>query len=125
YLDGRAIRVGERRRERLAQLQGLGKQDAWREALRSPRLERRKDALLQLGTQAAHRAQPLRLSRLAQRLGRVDAQLVVQLARALGPQAGEAHDRDQARRKLGAQLLRGGDRAAVEQRADLLWHRGA
>src|SRR5947208_1118668 len=55
YLDGRAIRVGERRRERLAQLQGLGKQDAWREALRSPRLESRKDALLQLGTQSEHR----------------------------------------------------------------------
>ena len=62
-------------------------------------------ALLELRAQPAHGAQPLCERGRAQRLERVDAQLGVQQARALGPQAGQARDRDQAGREPRAQLL--------------------
>ena len=44
-------------------------------------------------------------------------------ARALGPEAGQLHHRDQPRRDAGAQLLRGGDVARLVQRLELLLER--
>jgi hypothetical protein len=47
----------------------------------------------------------------------------VQQAGALGAEAGQVCDRDQARRELGPQPLRSGDRAGVDEREDLLLQR--
>ena len=86
-------------------------------------LERREHAFLELGAEPAHGAQALRERGLAQRLRRVDAELGVQQPRALRAEAGQARDRDQARRELRAQLLRRGDRAGLHQREDLFLER--
>ena len=59
--------------------------------------ERLEDRLLELGPEAAHVAQLLGLGRRAQALERVDAELVVELAGALGPEAGQAREVDEAR----------------------------
>ena len=85
--------------------------------------ERLEQLLLRLGAEAAQAAQLLRLGRLAQLLERVDAELVVQAARALGPEAGQVHHRDQAAGELRAQL-RGLLRVAgLDQHLELLLQR--
>ena len=75
--------------------------------------------LLDLGAEAAQAAQLLLLRRGAQRLERVDAELVVEPARALGAEAGEVHHRDQPARELRAQLLRLRRVARLDQRLEL------
>ena len=65
-----------------------------------------REVLLGLGAEAAQLAQPAVLDRRAQRVERVDAELVVQPPRPLGPEARQVHDRDQADRELRAQLDR-------------------
>jgi hypothetical protein len=79
--------------------------------------------LLELRPEAAHVAQLLGLGRRAQALERVDAELVVELAGALGPEPGQAREVDEAGRDAGAQLLDGRDGAGLEQRLDLLLER--
>ena len=87
------------------------------------RVERRDQGLLGL------RAEPLQLPDLpgargrAQRLQRVDAELLVQPPGALGPEALELRHRHEPRRELGPQLLGGRRRAGVEHRRQLLLER--
>ena len=59
----------------------------------------------------------------AQRIERVDPELVVEPARALGPEARQVHDRDQPARELVAQLLGGRDVAGLVEREELLLER--
>ena len=75
--------------------------------------------LLDLRAEAAQAAQLLLLGGAAQRLERVDAELVVEPARALGPEAGQVHHRDHAARELRAQLLRLRRVAGLDQRLEL------
>ncbi len=81
------------------------------------------EVLLDLGAEAAQPADLARLRRRAQRVERVDAELVVEPPRPLGPEAGQVHHRDQPRRELGAELLGGGDVAGLVERAELLLER--
>ena len=76
-----------------------------------------------LRPEAAHVAQPLGLGRVAQRLERVDAQLVVQRRARLGPSPGRRVMSIRPGRELRAQLLDRRDRAGVQQRLDLLLER--
>ena len=80
---------------------------------------------LRLGLQpeAAQLPDRARLERRPQRVQRVDAELVVELAGALGPEAGQAHELDQARRELRPQLHEGRDVARLVERAQLLLER--
>jgi hypothetical protein len=59
----------------------------------------------------------------AQRLERVDPELVVELAGALGAEAGQVGDGDQSARVLRAQLLGGRDVPGVDERVQLLLER--
>jgi hypothetical protein len=63
------------------------------------------------------------LDRRAQRIERVDPDLVVQPSRPLGPEARQAHDRDQADRDPRAQLDQGRDVAGLVERQHLLLER--
>ena len=87
-----AARSRRPRGERLAELDRPRQEDATR--ARAPRrraapasLERLQHALLELRAEAAHGAQALGQRRLAQRLERVDPELVVKQPRALGAEA--------------------------------------
>jgi hypothetical protein len=81
-------------------------QDARRRAPVEPGCELLEQLLLDLGAEAAQPAQLLLLGRRAQRLERVDPELVVEAARALRAEARQVHHRDQPARELRAQLLR-------------------
>ena len=98
-------------------------QQARRGALGHAGGERLEHRLLELGPEALDAAQPLPLGGRAQRVERVDPQLVVQPARALGPEAGQARQVDQPGRELRAQLLGRRDRPGLEQRVELLLER--
>jgi hypothetical protein len=117
----RAIEIGEA----LADLDRPGQQHARRRALACAFGQRREHAFLELRTEAAHGADALRQRGLAQLLQRVHAELGVQQARPLCAETGQARDRNQTRRELGAQPLRRRDSATVEQREDLLFQRRA
>ena len=120
-------RIGaQRRHDRLADRQRPVQDHADLAAVpgRGP-LQRRADVLLGLGPEAPQVPHPLRLDGRPQRVQRVDAQLVVEHARPLGPQAGQAGDRHQPGRELGPQLLRRRDLAGVDERLDLLLQGGA
>src|ERR1019366_8922163 len=87
------------------------------------RVEAREHARLELGAQPPYVTQALGERGLAQSLRRVDAELGLQEPGTPWSEAGEAGDRDQARGKLGAQSLGGGDGARLRQREDLLLER--
>ena len=74
------------------------------------------------GAEALHVAQLLGLGGGAQRVERVDPEVVVELARALGPEARQARHLDQPRRELRAQRAATGF-ARVEQRDELVLQR--
>ena len=109
----------------VADLQRLVEQHARLRRLADAGRERLEHGLLELRPEAAHVAQLLGLGGRAQALERVDAELVVELAGALGAEAGQARQVDEAGREFAAQLLDGRDRAGVEQRLDLLLERAA
>ena len=91
---------------------------------RRPRARRAaQQVLLDLGAEAAQLADLALLGRGAQRLQRVDPELVVELPGPLGPKPGQVHHRDQAGRELRAQLDRGRDVAGLVERAQLLLER--
>ena len=94
------------------------------ESLEHP-LQRLDHARLELCAKPLHGPKLARKCRFAQRIERVDAKLCVQQPRPLGPEPGQARDRDQPGGHLRAQLLRRRDRARVEQREDLLLERRA
>ena len=79
--------------------------------------------LLGLRAEPAQPPQLLALGRAAQRLERVDAQLVVEAPRALRPEAGQVHHRDHAARELRAQLRRLLGIARVDERLELVLER--
>ena len=81
------------------------------------------EVLLGLDAEAAQLAQAPVLDRSPQRVERVDADLVVEPARPLGPEARQVHDRDEADRDLGPQLDRGRDVAGLVERQQLLLER--
>ena len=114
HVRARAALLAQAGDERLADLDRPGQQQARRGPVRRRRrLERRQHAVLELRAQPLHVRRRCAQRRLAQRLERVDAELRVQQPRALGAEAGQAGDRDQAGRELRAQLLRGRDRARL------------
>ena len=123
-----ATLFAQARGERLAQLDRLRQQQPPGGSIGrfgGDSIERGKHVFLELRAQAPDAAQPLRDRGLAQLLGRVDPELREQQPRALGPEAGQPCDRDQARRELRAHPLGRGRRAGVEQRDDLLLERRA
>ena len=79
--------------------------------------------LLDLRAEAAQPADLLLLGGGAQGVERVDAELVVEPPRALGPEARQVHHGDQPGRELCAQALRGRDVARLVERLDLLLQR--
>ena len=85
--------------------------------------QRLEQLLLDLRAEPAQLADLLLLGGRAQRVERVDAELVVEPPRALRPEARQVHDRDQPGRELVAQLLRGRDVAGLVERVDLLLER--
>ena len=103
--------VGDRQRAREQHARRRATVEAGRELL--------DQLLLDLGAEAAQVAQLLLLGRRPQRLERVDAELVVEPPRALGPEAGQVHHRDQAARELRAQLLGLRRVAGLDQRLEL------
>jgi hypothetical protein len=82
-------------------------------------------ACLALRAEAVQRTDPLRARRFAQRRRRVDAELVEQAPRPLGPQAGQCRDRHQAGRIALAELHGSRDLAGLDQVEDLLLERRA
>jgi hypothetical protein len=90
-----------------------------------PRGQRLEDVLLRSRAEARHVAQLPRLGGLPELLERADPELLVQPARPLRPEAGDARDLDQAGRELGLQLLGGGDAPGLQQGGDLLRERAA
>ena len=125
HLGARAPPRGQVGDECFTGLDRRGQQHSRSCAFASPLLQRRQHAGLELRAEPAHGAQALVQRRLAQLLERVDAELRVQQARALGSQTRQPCDRDQAGGKLGTQRLGRWDRARVEQREDLLLQRVA
>ena len=81
--------------------------------------ERLEQLLLRLGAEPAQAAQLLRLGRGAELVERVDPELVVEPAGALGTEPGQVHHRDHAARELRAQLDRLRHVAGVDQRLEL------
>ena len=79
--------------------------------------------LLDLRAEAAQPAQLLLLGGRAQRLERVDPELVVEPARALRTEPRQVHHRDQPARELRAQLLRLRRVAGLDQRLELVLER--
>ena len=120
HLRARRATADQPRHQRLGSLERSRQQHTRGRALGDALLERAQDALLEPRAEPAHVAQALSERRLSQLLRRVDAQLRVQQARALGPEARQARDRHEARWELRAQLLGRGDRAGVGERNDLL-----
>ena len=128
HVRARTAPLEQARGERLAQLERARQEQPSARPLGrfgGHPVERREHAFLELRAESLHGPQPLRQRRLAQLLGRVDPELGEQQPRALGPQARQSRDRDQARRELRAHPLRRGRRAGVEQRDDLLLERRA
>ena len=101
-----------------------GRQDhALRRLVGGAGLERGEHALLELHAEALRVAQPAGLGRLAQRVDRVDAELVVHRAHALRADAGQAGDRGEAGRDAVAELPQRRDGPRVDHRLDLLLER--
>ena len=89
--------------ELLANLERTRQQDPRRRTCAGARVELvecREHAFLELRAEAAHGPQTLGEGSLAQRLRRVDAELGVQQPCALGAEARQSRDRNQARREL-------------------------
>src|SRR3954453_4460163 len=106
--------------EPLGDRQRLAQEDARPRPLGDAGLEGGQDRLLELRPEAAHVAPAVALGRLAQRVERVDAQPVVEAARALRAEAGEPREVDEPRRELRPHLLHRRDRPRREQRLELL-----
>ena len=124
----RALRV--ELAQRLEQELADGERAVEHDPLRWPRgrrvrLERGQHRLLELRAEAAQLAQAPGRGRLAQRLRRVDAELVEESPRSLGPEPREPGDRQQPRREALAELHRRRDLAGLDQVADLLLERRA
>ena len=121
----RAGALAQARDQRRPDGDRLREQDPRCRALGCSRLQRREHVCLELGAEPAHATQALGKGGLAQRLGRIDAELQLEQPRALGAQPRYAGDRDQPRRELRAQPLGRGYGARVQQRHDLLLQRGS
>ena len=107
HLDALGGRVGAQRADDLlGDVLRAREQDARRRAALGRLGERLEQLLLDLRAEAAQLADLLLLGGGAQRVERVDAELVVEPPRALGAEARQVHDRDQPGRELVAQLLR-------------------
>ena len=83
-------------------------------------LERPHELLLRLLAEAPQRAQPVRGQGGAQVVDRLHVELRAQTRHGLWSEAGQAHQRQHARRVLGAEALQLGDLAGLDQLADLL-----
>ena len=125
-LDALGRRVGAQLLDdRLAGLEGAVEQDPDPRRVGDARRDRLEHLLLELRPEPLDATQPLSFGGRAQRVDRVDLELLVEAPRALGAQARQPHHRDDARRVLGAQLLGRRDRAGLDQRDDLLLERRA
>ena len=87
-MRARAAPLGEPRHERLADLDRPGQDHARCHPLGCPRVQRRKHVLLELRAEPAYIAQALLQGGLAERLGRVDAELGCSRRARLGPRPG-------------------------------------
>jgi hypothetical protein len=109
--------------QRLGQLLGdrqhLAQQHSPRGALLAHAIDRLDHAKLEFLAEALHPPHAALGGGLAQIVEARDAELVVESARGLCPQAGEPRDFDQRGREPGLQLRGGGDLAGVDQVDDL------
>ena len=113
----------EVRADLLCDREDVREEEALADAVLGDALQRGEDALLFLRAESAHPGDPALLCGLLQ-LGEVlDAELVVDPAGCLRPEAGHPRHLHQGRRELGLQLVRGWDAAGLDQRLDLLRER--
>ncbi len=123
-LDAVGGRVGAQRREHLVGLpERAGEQHARRRAAAVRTREQLEHLLLDLLAEAAQRSDATLARGGAERVQRVDAQLVEQAPRTLGAESLELHDVEQTRRIALPQLVGRRDRAGLQQRRDLLRER--
>ena len=123
-LDALGGRVrAQRADDLLGDVQRAREQDARRRPALRRLGEGLEQRLLDLRAEPAQAADLLLLGGGAQRVERVDPELVVEPPRALGAEARQVHDRDQPARELVSQALGGRDVARLVERVELLFER--